>query len=143
MRQRNPLWDEFQAHLDHVNAMEGEELDRYLARTLGWEVKPYHADMGLAWPLREMIAVWENGYNNTVSDFIGPNYKPDTNYMTNEGYPLGTTVWYCRIDPCIGGYEYFFHETLPATTLVKAFLVCEWSSRNAERIKRDRLGYRY
>lgn len=28
----------------------------------------------------------------------GLTYKPTTNYLTAEGYPLGTTCWYCRVD---------------------------------------------
>ena len=35
-----------------------------------------------------------------MDDFVwdGPHFKPKDRYLTNEGYPIGTTCWYVRIE---------------------------------------------
>ena len=30
-------------------------------------------------------------------EIFGPHYKPETQYLTSEGYPLGTTCWYFEV----------------------------------------------
>ena len=57
----------------------------------------WSVDVGAAWEVVEAM-VGRMGYNNLSFEWYGPCFKPEHHYLTAEGYPLGTTCWYVRIE---------------------------------------------
>ena len=47
-----------------------------------------------------------------------PTYKPEQDYMTSDGYPLGTTIWFMRVQ-LFGRMKYAFGES---------FCDCAWDA---------------
>lgn len=52
------------------------------------------------------------GYATPGYSWDGPRFKPETRYLTQEGFPLGTECWYVMIEVdgrrefvCVGGRE--------------------------------------
>lgn len=56
----------------------------------------YEGDLTDAIAIVEHYAT-QQCYRNSQIEFWGPIFKPENNYMTSDGYPLGTTCWYVRI----------------------------------------------
>lgn len=57
--------------------------------------EPYSEDIGVAWKIVEkMLARQEEEHYSNGFEWQGPQFKPSHHYLTNEGYPLGTTCWY-------------------------------------------------
>jgi hypothetical protein len=42
--------------------------------------------------------VTRQGYDHPGFSWEGPIFKPENRYLTQEGYPLGTTCWYVRLE---------------------------------------------
>lgn len=57
---------------------------------------PLH-NMNDAWQIVENM-VSRMGYLNLGFEWRGPLFKPEHHYLTNEGYPLGTTCWYVFLE---------------------------------------------
>lgn len=57
---------------------------------------PYSRRIECAWTVVEKM-VGRMGYANPGFGWTGPLYKPENQYLTNEGYPLGTTCWYVMV----------------------------------------------
>lgn len=57
----------------------------------------YSTDITAAWEIvKAMIS--RMGYNSPGFDWQGPIFKPEHHYLTREGYPLGTTCWFVRLE---------------------------------------------
>jgi hypothetical protein len=55
------------------------------------------ADMNTAWIVVEGMAA-RMGYDSPGFSWVGPLFKPEHHYLTEDGYPLGTTCWYVRLE---------------------------------------------
>lgn len=67
------------------------------------DVPRYHRHIGAAWKVVEFMASeMDREYsaldNTRRLDWHGPLYKSVSKYLTQEGYPLGTTCWYVMVD---------------------------------------------
>jgi hypothetical protein len=58
------------------------------------------------------------GYSNPGFVWRGPNFKPDDQYLTSEGYPLGTIGWYVYLECC--GQRAFIVADTPALAVCRA-----------------------
>jgi hypothetical protein len=61
------------------------------------DVPHYSTDIAAAW-LVVLLMVSRMGYDNIGFAWQGPLFKPEHHYLTREGYPLGTTCWFVRIE---------------------------------------------
>jgi hypothetical protein len=60
-------------------------------------VPPYSTDIAAAWQVVERMTA-RMGYDDPHFDWVGPLFKPEHRYLTEEGYPLGTTCWFVRVE---------------------------------------------
>jgi hypothetical protein len=60
-------------------------------------IPPYSTDIAAAWEVVEKM-VSRMGYGDLHFLWEGPIFKPEDKYLTAEGYPLGTTCWYIRLE---------------------------------------------
>jgi len=42
--------------------------------------------------------LFQQGWMTIGYEWRGPDWKPESHYMTNEGYPLGTVCWYVTVE---------------------------------------------
>jgi hypothetical protein len=64
----------------------------------GLSVVPhYSTDIAAAWQI-VLLMVSRMGYDNIGFNWQGPLFKPEHHYLTQEGYPLGTTCWFVHIE---------------------------------------------
>lgn len=63
-------------------------------------------------PIEDLITHYaeQSGYDNLDFEWWGPCFKPEHRYMTNEGYPMGTKIWYVRMS-LNGWIVYAFGDT--------------------------------
>lgn len=72
----------------------------------------YSTDIAAAWDVVEKM-VARTGYAEPGFQWVGPKFKPTTEYLTNEGYPLGTTCWYVLVVSPVGWRRFFCAPTAP------------------------------
>lgn len=78
----------------------------------------YSTDIAAAWQVVEhMIALVEQdiyglGDRERRLRWVGPIYKPRDQYLTQEGYPLGTTCWDVQVD-AFGWHLHICADTAP------------------------------
>lgn len=41
--------------------------------------------------------LYQQGYDIPGFDWIGPSWKPESRYLTQDEYPLGTTCWFVQV----------------------------------------------
>jgi hypothetical protein len=73
----------------------------------------YSRSIAAAWEVVEKIVTRMNDYPVDGFKWSGPLYKPNTNYLTNEGYPLGTVCWYVIVQSDNIGRHAVCAETAP------------------------------
>jgi hypothetical protein len=83
------------------------------------DVPHYSTDIAAAW-LAVLLMVSRMGYDNIGFAWQGPLFKPEHHYLTREGYPLGTTCWFVRIE-CDGYIKNVCADT-PALAICRAAL---------------------
>ena len=134
--ERPPICDERDNYLERLKTLAGEELDREVAAAIGTEVLPYSSEMGHAWKLREWLVELERQLKplDPKYSFLGPEFKGQDQYMTAQGFPLGTEIWYVSAEP-MGKYEYFFDDN-PAAALCRGFLCIYWYRQHEEALDR-------
>ena len=57
----------------------------------------YSTDIAAAWEIVKLMTD-RMGYNSSGFNWMGPLFKPEHHYLTQEGYPLGTTCWFVRLE---------------------------------------------
>jgi len=84
-------------------------------------VPRYSESMGAAWLVVErMLARQEEEYYFKHFEWDGPRFKPSHHYLTNEGYPLGTTCWYVYL--CVNDYCQYLCAKTPQEAICLAAL---------------------
>lgn len=68
----------------------------------------YHRDWRECWKIVEVMTALE-GYDRMDYFWEGPVFKPENRYLTEEGYPLGTTCWYVYVE-LNGLRKWFCHD---------------------------------
>jgi len=79
----------------------------------------YSTEMNDTWKLVEKMTS-RMGYQDITFEWHGPLFKPEHNYLTQEGYPLGTTCWYVII--VHDGLREFICADTPQESICKAAL---------------------
>lgn len=68
---------------------------------VGTLVPPHSANDSWMWRVVEHMA-YQMDQHAAGYRWLGPVYKPVHSYLTHEGWPLGTSCWYVRVEA--GGY---------------------------------------
>ena len=80
----------------------------------------YSTDIAAAWQVVEKM-VAKMSYEDPGFRWEGPLFKPEHNYLTAEGYPLGTTCWYVRLEN--EGERHWVCAESPALAICRAALM--------------------
>lgn len=83
---------------------------------------PYSTDIASAWGVVEKMAARMNNYPVDGFKWSGPLYKPNTHYLTSEGYPLGTVCWYVLVQNDNIGRHIVCADTSPEAICKAALL---------------------
>lgn len=79
----------------------------------------FSGDIAAAWKVVKCMAT-RMGYDSPEFSWQGPLFKPEHRYLTQEGYPLGTTCWYVIIE--IDGRRDFVCASTPEHAICLAAL---------------------
>lgn len=60
-------------------------------------IAPFSSELAAAWKIAEKMVKLDDDYDTRIN-WSGPHYKPSTMYMTQEGFPLGTTCWFVKVE---------------------------------------------
>ena len=77
------------------------ELDAFIAGAVG-RPGSYSTDMGDAWRVVEFFSM-QQGYSSDIEWWRGPGFKAEHEYLTQEGYPIGSTCWFVDVAHRAGG----------------------------------------
>lgn len=112
---------------DVRNYPAGDMLDVIISEYLHVELDDYSTKFFSAWTLNEKMSMRMDEWTWKGGDFLwyGPLYKPKTQYLTTEGFPLDTTCWY--VDVINNGRRAFICADTPALAICRAILFVKYS----------------
>jgi hypothetical protein len=80
--------------------------------------QPKPAMQETAWVIAKHY-IYQQGDNRIGFEWDGPLWKPENRYLTNEGWPLGTTCWFVRVTLLGHGRRLFCSDS---------FMQCIWEA---------------
>ena len=108
-RHRTGIFGQARFHTDRLDQPQPEDCPEF------------STDIAAAWLVMDkMVELLDQ--NEGLRAFDGPIYKPSHRYLTEEGYPLGTTCWYVLVETQ-DSQEFVCADTAPLAICLAALEV--------------------